>query len=114
MSLEAAQFMKRALTSFKHRILLRGEPSVESFCNSLRDRIHGTGQGTGWLTILWSVVKNVIISLMEKHQPGQLFCSPNGDTEAKQMVDGYVDDCNLAVNKDVVQQFNEENSKMRI
>ena len=72
MSLEAAQFMKRALISFKHSILLRGEPSVETFCNSLRDRIHGTGQGTVWSPILWSVVNDVIISLMERHQLGQL------------------------------------------
>ena len=89
--------------------MIGGEPSTEFFKNDANKRLHGTGQGTGWSPIIWSTVCDMIITLAEKHYPGQLFVSPDGKTEAKQHA--YVDDSNLSVNAEGVKWFNEENGK---
>ena len=47
----------------------------------------------------------------EKHYLGQLFVSPDGETEAKQNAYAYVDDSNMSVNEEGVKRFNKENSK---
>lgn len=103
---EAAKFLVKTLRKFKHSIRLGGKPSEREFCDSLRKRIHGTGQGTGWSPVLWSVVDDVIITLMEKFQPGQIFSSPDGKLNAVQMLDAFVDDSNLSVNQKGVVEYN--------
>ena len=109
LSRQSARYMKAVLTSMKHKILIGGKPSEYEFTSSLRERLHGTGQGTGWSPVLWSVVNDVIITLMREHQPGQVFISPDGNEVARQAVDAYVDDSNLAVNQSGVDEFNERN-----
>ena len=52
LSLKAGKFLKKQLILFGHHILLGGKPSGRSFCDSLREGIHGTGQGTGWSPII--------------------------------------------------------------
>ena len=113
LSRQAARYMKKVLTNMKHKILVGGRPSELEFTSSLQKRLHGTGQGTGWSPVLWSVVNDVIITLMREHQPGQVFVSPNGNEVAKQAADAYVDDSNLAVNQRGVDVFNEKNGTNR-
>ena len=105
---EAARFLVRTLRGFNHIILLEGVPSMKSFCDSLQKRVHGTGQGTGWSPVIWSAVDDIIISLMEKFQPGQVFDSPDGRIRAVQMLDAFVDDSNLSVNQLGVEIYNEK------
>ena len=109
LSRQAARYMNTVLTSMKHKILVGGRPLEYEFTSSLRERLHGTGQGTGWSPVLRSAVNDVIITLMQEHQPGQVFVSPDGSEIAKQVADAYVDDSNLAVNQRGVDQFNEKN-----
>ena len=71
-------------------------------------KVHGTRQGTGWLPVIWSAVDDIIISLMEKCQPGQVFDSPDGRIRAVQMLDAFVDDSNLSVNQLGVEIYNEK------
>ena len=95
---KAGKFLKRVLNHFKHQIVIGGSPSEEYFKNEVSRRIHGTGQGTGWSPTIWSAVCDIIITLCERHYPGQLFWSPNGEVAAKQNVDALLDDSNLSVN----------------
>ena len=108
LSKEAGVFLKKVLTHFRHHIVLGGEPSTEFFENEITRRLHGTGQGTGWSPMISSAVCDVIITLVEKHYPGQLFISPDGEIRASQHADAFVDDCNLSVNKTGVKEFNDK------
>ena len=104
----AGRFLKKVLTHFRHQIVIGGSPSEEYFKNEVHRRIHGTGQGTGWSPTIWSAVCDIIITLCERHYPGQLFRSPDGEVTAKQNVDAFVDDSNLSVNEEGVKEFNKE------
>ena len=108
LSSRAARFMKETLVSFKHSILIGGQPSERSFSNSLLQRIHGTGQGTGWSPVIWSVVCDVIIEVMETNQPGQVFFNPTKEIKASQTIDAFVDDSNLSVNETGVREYNKK------
>ena len=105
---EAAKFLVKTLREFRHKIMLGGVPSMKMFCDSLQKRMHGTGQGTGWSPVIWSAVDDIIISLMERCQPGQIFDSPDGRLRAVQMLDAYVDDSNLSVNQMGVEIYNKK------
>ena len=78
------------------------------FTDKVKERLHGTGQGTGWSPILWVVICDVIISVLDENHPGQVFKSPTGEIEAKQTLDAFVDDSNLSVNKQGVEKFNKK------
>ena len=45
-------FLKKVLNHFRHHIVIGGEPSTEFFKNEVNNRLHGTGQGTGWSPII--------------------------------------------------------------
>ena len=108
LSVKGGRFLKKQLCEFKHKILMNGRPSREQFCNQMKRRIHGTGQGTGWSPIIWTVVNDIIAEVMDHNQPGQVFRGPTCQEEARQTIDAYVDDSNLSVNEEGVLVFNTE------
>ena len=55
-----------------------------------------------------------IITLMEKHQPGQMLRSLDNSTVDIQIVDTYIDDSSLALNEAGVRHFNGWNKKREI
>ena len=78
LSEKAGKFLKWQLTSFQHFILLGEKQSTRSFCNTLRVRIHVTGQETRWSPIIWLVEKIFIIDVMDKNHPWKVFIIPTG------------------------------------
>ena len=110
LSNHAATFLKKQLHRFKHHILLGGQPSVKFFCNSLKQRLHGTGQGTGWSPIIWLAICDVIITVLDDNYPGQLFVNPKKTIRAKQTLDGFVDDSNLSVNEAGLEEYNKQHN----
>ena len=111
LSKRGGRFLKEQLQKFQYHIVLGGRPSRESFRDSLLSRVHGTGQGTGWSPIIWSVVSDVIISVMDRCQPGQYFVSPDGSLVSEQTIDAFVDDSNLSVNEAGVQKYNDRHEE---
>ena len=109
LSEKGGQFLREQLRSFKYHIVLGGTPSVENFGNTVEQRIHGTGQGTGWSPIIWSMVCDVIIGVMNRVEPGQHFETPDGSADTEQTIDSFVDDANLSVNEGGVRVYNERN-----
>lgn len=63
LSKKVGVFLKKLLVNFKHHVVIGGEPSIAYFANEVERRIHGNGQGTGWLPTICSAVCNVIIIL---------------------------------------------------
>ena len=77
LSVKGGEFLRDQLRSFKYYIVLGRKPSREDFCNHLLKMIHGTGQGTSWSPIIWSMVCDMIIEVMNNQKPGQYFEMPD-------------------------------------
>lgn len=91
-------FIPKLLNSLKHHIIIDGTTTTTFFSHLHPYPIYGTGQGTGWSPILWTAVDDIILNVMNQHQPGLAFMSPNKETFTTNTILPYADDTTGGVN----------------
>ena len=64
----------------------------------------GTGQGTGCAPAIWQVVFDIVLTTMEKFQPGIVMISPDGKIVYKRTVEGHVDDSRQVINDEGIKR----------
>ena len=69
-------------------------------------RIFGVGQGMGWSPTLWSIVNDVIMTIIEQQVPGEIYLIPLSALEVATILEAYVDDVHGGVNMEGVRLYN--------
>ena len=106
---ESAEFMVTVLKQMRHHIAMGEYVSERFVASGLTNIFDGTGQGTGWAPAIWQNVFDIVLTAMEKFQPGIILKSPDGRIVDKRTVEGHVDDSRQLVNTEGIKQYNIEN-----
>ena len=68
-------FMTQVFHNFKHFLVIKQQRSTTFYSDSPLLRILGVGQGMGWSPMLWNLVNDVILTVMERQVPGEVYIS---------------------------------------
>lgn len=101
-------FVVQVLKHFKHFLVIKEETSKKSYSDSPLMRIFGVGQRMGWSPTLWSIVNAVLMTIMEKQVPGEVYISPLSPLQVATSLEAYVDDVHGGVNMEGVRIYNKE------
>lgn len=101
-----AQLILNMLQSFRHRIIIQGSPTQGYYSDSTMFRILGIGQGMGCSQILWGLVNDITMHLMESNSPGEMFRSPLSPTTIFSCIEAFVYDVHGGVNDDGTNIYN--------
>ena len=106
-----AKWITKLLFSFRHRIIIQGEPRKAFYEGTDIVRVLGIGQGMEWSPKLWGLVNDITIRVLNFHSPGQVLTSPLTVEEVFSSIEGYVDDVHGDVNLSGAERYNKEHYK---
>ena len=105
---EAAKFMVEILKRMRHHVVIGGHVSEKWVESGIYHIFDGRGQETGWAPAIWQAVFDIVLTAMEKFQPGVLLRSPDGGVEDRRTVEGHVDDARQLINDEGIDTYNEK------
>ena len=107
MNAESTSFLAKFLSDAEYRLKTKLGVSDKGYKNSKECPLFGPGQGNRASPPIWCVISDFIMQLMRKKTNGIDFTDPQVKLQVQRIMDGFVDDTTIWINRFEAQMKNE-------